>query len=131
MKSDIRDLNDIKLLVDEFYKKVRKDELLAPVFALRITGDWQPHLETMYRFWNAALFGVREYVGNPFARHATLPIDAPHFEQWINLFYETIEFYFEGPVADEAKRRAMIMAHTFYSRISDGKEKQLKDLPKI
>lgn len=131
MKTDIRDLTDIKLLVDEFYKKVRKDALLAPVFAMRITGDWQPHLETMYRFWNAALFGVREYVGNPFARHAALPIDAPHFEQWINLFYETIEFYFEGPVADEAKRRAMIMAHTFYNRMSSGKEKELKDLPEI
>lgn len=131
MKTDIRDLTDIKLLVDEFYKKVRKDQLLAPVFALRITGDWQPHLETMYRFWNAALFGVREYVGNPFARHAALPIDAPHFEQWISLFYETIGSHFEGPVADEAKRRAMIMAHTFYDRISTGRSKPLKDLPKI
>ncbi|WP_276371108.1 group III truncated hemoglobin [Chryseolinea sp. H1M3-3] len=96
MTQDIKGIEDIKFLVDHFYAKVRKDELLAPVFALRITGDWQPHLNTMYRFWNAALFQVREYVGNPFAKHAMLPIDGLHFEQWIKLFYETVEEHFAG-----------------------------------
>ncbi len=114
---DIEDINDIKLLVDEFYAKVRKDDLLAPVFALRIKGDWQPHLDTMYRFWNAALFQVREYVGNPFSKHAKLPIDGPHFERWIKLFYETLDEHFTGPVADEAKSRSMVMAVTFYQRL--------------
>jgi hemoglobin len=123
---DLENINDIKILVDEFYVKVRKDDLLAPVFALRITGDWQPHLNTMYRFWNAALFQVREYVGNPFAKHSMLPIDGPHFEQWIKLFYETIDEHFAGPVADEAKTRSMIMAHTFYQRIHGGNASQKK-----
>ena len=114
---DLEGIIDIKLLVDEFYTKVKKDNLLAPIFALRIRDDWQPHLNTMYRFWHAALFEGREYVGNPFAKHAMLPIDGPHFEQWIKLFYETIDEHFAGPVADEAKTRSMIMAHTFYQRI--------------
>lgn len=131
MKEDIKGINDIKLLVDEFYKRVRQDALLGPIFNEKIAGDWQPHLETMYRFWNAALFGVREYAGNPFARHAKLSIGAPHFEQWINLFYTTIDANFEGAVADEARRRSMIMAHTFYGRINAGKERPLSDLPKI
>ena len=113
---DIENIDDIKTFVDDFYIKVRNDNLLAPVFAARIT-DWQPHLNKMYRFWNAALFQVREYVGNPMAKHSPLPMDGPHFEQWINLFYETLDQYFEGSVTDEAKRRAMIMAHTFYQRI--------------
>ena len=120
---DIEGLEDIRSLVDEFYTQVRQDPLLSPVFATRIT-DWGPHLDTMYRFWNAALFGVREYTGNPFMKHAGLPIDGPHFEQWIKLFYETVERTFEGPIADEAKRKAMIMAHTFYARIQEGREKE-------
>ena len=74
---DIEGLDDIRFVVYEFYIQVRQDALLSPVFALRI-ADWQPHLDTMYRFWNAALFGVREYVGNPFVKHAELPIDGPH-----------------------------------------------------
>lgn len=130
MKKDIESLDDIKLLVDTFYGKVQLDGLLGPVFIARIR-DWQPHLDIMYKFWNAALFGVRAYVGNPFAKHAALPLDAPHFEQWINLFYATLDEHFEGPVTDEAKRKAMLMAHTFYSRISAGREHVLKDLPKI
>jgi hemoglobin len=131
MKTDIKTIDDIKFLVDAFYAKVRKDELLSPIFNTRITGDWQPHMETMYKFWNAALFGVREYVGNPFAKHATLPINAPHFEQWINLFYETIDQNFEGTVADQAKSRAMIMAHTFYGRMKEGSDLYLSKLPEI
>lgn len=117
---DIENIEDIKIMVDEFYLKVRKDDLLAPVFSMRI-ADWQPHLNTMYRFWNAALFQVREYTGNPFAKHITLPIDGPHFKQWINLFYETLDEHFAGPVADDAKRRAMIMANTFYQRMHERK----------
>lgn len=113
---DIENIQDIKFLVNEFYNKVRQDALLAPVFASRIK-DWQSHLEAMYRFWNAALFGVRGYVGNPFLKHAKLPIDGPHFEQWIRLFFETIDAHFEGTIAEDAKTRSMIMAKTFYQRI--------------
>ena len=117
MKSDIKHIEDIKVLVNTFYDKVRQDELLAPVFNSKIRGDWQPHLDTMYRFWNAALFNVREYMGNPFMKHASLPLTQEHFERWVDLFYQTIDATFEGAVADVAKRRAMIMAHTFYSRM--------------
>ena len=113
---DIEDIGDIKIVVDEFYKKIQGDHLLAPVFALRIT-DWQPHLNTMYNFWNAALFQVKGYVGNPMAKHITLPVEASHFDRWINLFYETLDQHFEGPVTNEAKERSMIMAHTIYQRI--------------
>jgi hemoglobin len=115
---DIENIQDIKILVDRFYTKVRADQTLAPVFDLRIR-DWGPHLETMYRFWNAALFQVREYVGNPFMKHAGLPVDGSHFQRWIELFYETLDENFAGPVTDEAKRRSMIMANTFYSRMTN------------
>ena len=101
---DIEGIDDIKLLVDDFYRRVKQDELLAPIFSDRIS-DWEPHLETMYRFWNAALFQVREYVGNPFARHVNLPVGGVHFERWISLFYKTLDEHFEGPVTTEAKQR--------------------------
>ncbi len=122
MKKDIENLDDIKVLVNAFYDKVKRDELLAPVFMSKIPGDWTAHLGIMYRFWNAALFNVREYTGNPFMKHMNLPLGQEHYESWINLFYETVDEQFEGTIADEAKRRAMIMAHTFYSRMQIRKE---------
>lgn len=116
-KHDITGLEDIKVLVDEFYTLVRNDELLAPIFLFRLNTYWKPHLEKMYTFWNAALFGVKGYTGNPFAKHATMPVDGEHFERWLSLFIGTVDTYFEGPMAEEAKKRALIMATNFERRI--------------
>ncbi|MHC2993534.1 globin [Pontibacter sp. HJ8] len=116
-KHDITGLEDIKVLVDEFYTLVRNDELLAPIFLFRLNTYWKPHLEKMYTFWNAALFGVKGYTSNPFAKHATMPVDGEHFERWLSLFISTVDTYFEGPMAEEAKKRALIMATNFERRI--------------
>lgn len=118
-KHDITGLDDIKLLVDDFYDDVAKDELLAPIFNFRLSSYWAPHLEKMYGFWNAALFGVKGYVGNPFSKHATMQLTAHHFERWIGLFNKTVDKHFAGPVADDAKKRALIMAANFARRLDD------------
>ncbi len=118
-KKDIEGLDDIKRMVDEFYNKVKADALLSPVFFERIPGEWQPHLEKMYLFWNAALFGEKGYVGNPFSKHATMNISAEHFERWLALFNETVDHYFEGHMANDAKWRASVMASNFLRRLED------------
>ncbi|WP_347158780.1 group III truncated hemoglobin [Pontibacter chitinilyticus] len=117
-KHDITGLEDIKLLVDEFYGLVGDDELLSPIFLYRLNAYWKPHLEKMYTFWNAALFGIKGYAGNPFAKHATMEVDSTHFNRWLQLFTTTVDKYFEGPVAEDAKKRALIMANTFERRIN-------------
>ena len=117
-RKDIEGLADIKLLVDDFYDRVARDELLAPIFNFRLSTYWQPHLEIMYGFWNAALFGVKGYTGNPFAKHATMVLTPAHFDTWIKLFSQTIDTHFSGPVADDAKRRALIMAVNFHRRLN-------------
>ena len=109
-KKDITGLEDIKLLVDEFYTLVRHDELLSPIFFYRLNVYWEPHLEKMYTFWNAALFGVKGYTGNPFAKHATMPVGGEHFEKWLSIFNTTVDELFSGSKATEAKWRAARMA---------------------
>jgi hemoglobin len=118
MKHDITGLEDIKMFVDEFYYKVQKDDLIGPVFN-SVIKDWQPHLDKMYKFWNAALFGVPGFKGNPFARHAPLPISGTHFDRWMLLFKETIDEHFEGEMAGEVKNRAGLMADMFLKRLED------------
>lgn len=120
-KHDICGIEDIKRMVDDFYNKVEKDDLLSPIFNFRLSTHWGPHLEKMCTFWNAALFGVKGYMGNPFAKHATMRLEAEHFEQWLSLFNETVDACFAGPMAEEAKKRALIMAKTFVRRINDSK----------
>jgi hemoglobin len=123
LKKDITGIEDIKLMADEFYKKVKTDELLSPIFLQYIPADWQPHLEKMYLFWNAALFGEKGYMGNPFSKHAKMDTIGPaHFERWLFLFYQTIDEYFIGSMANDAKWRASVMADNFMRRLASIKQ---------
>ncbi|TKC62017.1 group III truncated hemoglobin [Pedobacter hiemivivus] len=115
-KHDIIDLNDIIKLVNGFYAKVQHDELIGPIFN-DVIKEWEPHLQKMYAFWNAVLFGVPGFTGNPFARHAPLPIEQAHFDRWLVLFNETVGTLFAGEVADQAKKKAETMALMFLSKL--------------
>jgi len=116
--NDISDKEDVKLFVDSFYTKVREDDLIGPVFASKIAADkWGAHLERMYSFWNTVLFSVRDYSGNPFSKHADLPVGEPHFTRWVKLFNETIDENFSGEIATDAKSRATKMGYLFQSKI--------------
>jgi len=119
---DINGIASIRIMVDDFYTQVRQDEILGPVFSKVITGDWQPHLNQMYDFWNAALFGVPGFRGNPFAKHAPLPIDEQHFSRWLELFGKTIDRHFQGAVAEDAKKRAELMSVLFQHKLQAAKD---------
>ncbi|MDP9079608.1 MAG: group III truncated hemoglobin [Bacteroidota bacterium] len=119
---DVKDLSSIIILVDDFYGKVHSDKLLGPVFSVVIKDDWQSHLDKMYAFWNAALFGGPGFNGNPFTTHATLPIAGSHFQRWIKLFAQTIDEHFEGPKASETKTKAGLMSLMFQSKLSATKD---------
>lgn len=114
-KKDIKDITSIRLFVDDFYGKVRQDAVLGPIFDEAIQDNWGPHLEKMYAFWNAALFGVPGFRGNPFAKHAPLKIGPVHFDRWLELFSKTIDENFEGYMAEDAKNRAGLMTSMFLS----------------
>ena len=125
---DIITSEDIKTLVDAFYEKVRKDELLSPIFNERIQNRWTQHLEKMYSFLQTVLLDERTYVGSPFPSHAQLPIDYSHFQRWMKLFIETADTLFEGKKAEEAKWRARKMAELFESKINHFKKEGFKNL---
>lgn len=127
-KKDIIQLEDIKLLVDSFYEKVRKDELLAPIFNQRIGDKWPEHLEKMYRFWQTVLLAEHTYNGSPFTPHANLPLDKSHFDRWVALFNETIDEQFTGEKAEEARWRATKMAEMFLYKIEFYRKTNLKPL---
>lgn len=114
---DIEGLDDIILFVNQFYDRVQRDELLGPIFN-SVIEDWEPHLQKMYTFWNAVLFGVPGFTGNPFAKHAPLPIDTTHFDRWIILFNETLDANFKGEMTENTKKRAETMAIMFLSKLS-------------
>jgi len=78
----------IERLVHAFYDKVRADAVLGPVFDARIR-DWGPHLKQMCAFWSSVALMTGRYHGTPMVKHAPLPVDAAHFDRWLELFEQT------------------------------------------
>ncbi|MDX5319796.1 MAG: group III truncated hemoglobin [Bacteroidota bacterium] len=118
MKTDIHTLQDIHLLVDTFYGRIRKDSVLGPIFDNQIQERWPQHLETMCRFWQTVLLDEHTYQGSPFVPHAKLPVQESHFSHWINLFNQTVDELFEGTKAERAKWQGARMAEMFWSKIN-------------
>ena len=111
---DIENRQDIQVLVDSFYEKVKVDNLLGPVFA---GLNWPHHLPIMYNFWSSMLLGDQSYRGNPFEKHLRLAITSEHFKRWLELFKETVDQNFAGEKAEEVKMRADSIAGIFQLRM--------------
>ncbi len=115
-KGDIVCLEDVQLLVNQFYAKVREDELLKNVFNAVIEDCWDEHLNKMYRFWETVLLGNHTYYGSPFMPHAQLEVELAHFERWLTLFNQTVSQSFIGENAEKAKAQGARMAELFYQK---------------
>jgi hemoglobin len=113
----IQTKEDVIYLVDSFYEKVNKDELLSPIFNEFAKVDWESHMPTMYSFWSSILLGEESYSGRPFPKHLPLPIKQKHFDRWLELFHQTVDENFKGELAIEAKSRASNIAQIFSFKI--------------
>ncbi|PIY10629.1 MAG: globin [Flavobacteriaceae bacterium CG_4_10_14_3_um_filter_33_47] len=127
-KKDITTREDVFLLVSSFYKKVRKDDLLAPFFNETIK-DWDEHLIRLTTFWESNLFLKTKYSGNPLKvhvnvdKHFNYTISQIHFGVWLNLWFQTVDELFLGEYAENAKSRARKMSTFMYLNIFDSRAK--------
>lgn len=107
---DLKDRNDIVVLVNKFYDKVNKDDKIAFFFNDIVKVNWDLHLPKMYDFWETLIFGKKAYKGNPMLKHVLMaqkePMEAYHFERWLSLWKETITENFKGECADIALYKA-------------------------
>lgn len=88
----------IQRLVRGFYAEVRQDELLGPIFAAQVK-DWEPHLQRICAFWSSVLLKTGRYQGQPMLKHLPLPIDARHFDRWLELFAAATRRYCDPAAA--------------------------------
>jgi hemoglobin len=122
MKRDIENREDIRLLIDSFYAKVRGDGVIGYFFNEVAKVDWEHHLPVMYDFWEGILFQKTGYAGNPMVVHTLLnqksPLRKEHFDRWKQLFLETIGEHFEGEKADLAAQRALSISNLMEIKIA-------------
>ncbi len=109
----------IERLVRGFYDKVRADAVLAPVFDARIR-DWEPHLQQMCAFWSSVALMSGRYHGTPMVKHQPLPVDADHFDRWLELFEQTAREICPPQAAAHFVERARRIAASLELGIASG-----------
>ena len=119
---DLMDRDDVVVLVNRFYDRIREDGRLGPVFNEVAKVHWESHLPKMVDFWDTVLFRAGTFRGNPLAAHARLvpltDMGRATFEHWLTLFRATVAELFEGANADHIVRCAEDMANVIYSKIN-------------
>ncbi len=128
MKKDIRNRNDIEVLVNTFYDKVKADPIIGYIFNQRIKMNWEHHLPIMYDFWENSLLYTGTYNGNPMEIHRKIHqlahLEKSHFEQWTKLFIQSVDQLFEGEKALLAKQRAFSISTVMQIKILEQKQQQ-------
>lgn len=113
-KKDIENIEDIKVVVDSFYNKVKVDDKIAVFFNDIAQVNWDIHLPKMYSFWSTILFGSMTYKGSPVAHHIPInslkEMEREHFDRWLELWTETVNELFEGKIASAAIYKATNIA---------------------
>ncbi|MFZ4796260.1 MAG: group III truncated hemoglobin [Bacteroidia bacterium] len=114
--NDIISETAIDFLVEEFYTKIQKNEVLAPFF---INTNWEHHLPRMKQFWCFILLDKPGFKGNIYDAHSNKQIKSPHFDVWLQLFCETVNENFEGAIAAKAIEKAKELSMLFSWKLEE------------
>ncbi len=111
--------DNIETMVINFYSRVLKDDIVGPYFIHELGDDmdnkyWQPHLKLLVDFWASIVLGDTSYQRNPLGPHILMDDLSPTvFEQWLKLFFETLNEIYEPQVADIFKEKSTTIAGNF------------------
>jgi len=104
--NDLKNRDDIEKLVNTFYSKILKDDLIGHFFTQVVRLNFEKHLPTMIDFWETVLFGQAIYKGNPILKHIELhrteALKPTHFKRWISVWETTVNELYNGDVANAA-----------------------------
>jgi hemoglobin len=121
---DIETRTDIETLLQSFYAKAFKDELISFYFTEVIKLNLETHLPIIANFWETILLQTNKYNGDPMNVHkhihALSPFKAEHFDRWVLLFQQTVSEMFEGNTAELAKQRAASIATVMKIKLLHG-----------
>jgi hemoglobin len=120
MGSDLTDRDDVRLLVEEFYRSAFGDPLIGPIFTDIARMDLQHHLPIMCDFWETVLFQAGLYRRNALQLHLALnakfPLQQEHFTRWLELWTAAVDAHFAGEKAELAKTQAERIAGSIHRR---------------
>lgn len=126
MREDLSTRSAIEILIDRFYQKALKDELIKHFFTEVVQLNWEKHIPLIVDFWESNILGTGNYQGNPMLVHLELnrksKLEAKHFDRWLELWELTIKENFEGEKAELAMSRAQQIAQLMQYKIKQEKD---------
>jgi hemoglobin len=118
---DIETRADCERLVRAFYGRAMTDPIIGFIFVDVARLDLEAHVPRITSFWETILLGARSYGGGAFRPHAELhrqvTLREGHFQQWLQLWTDTVDELFAGPRAELAKAHAQRVARAFLGRL--------------
>lgn len=127
MKHDIRNREDIRLLMEQFYDKLLADESISYLFTDVAKINLDEHFPVLVDFWDSILFQADTYHKNAMKPHVDLhqqsPLEAHHFKTWLSYFIATVNELFEGEKAELARQRATSIATIMQIKVIEMKNK--------
>ena len=127
MKHDIRNREDIRLLMEQFYDKLLADESISYLFTDVAKINLDEHFPVLVDFWDSILFQADTYHKNAMKPHVDLhqqsPLEAHHFKTWLSYFIATVNELFEGEKAELARQRATSIATVMQIKVIEMKNK--------
>ena len=118
---DIKNRDDLVMLMDAFYSRMLKDVEVGYIFTDVAKLNLEHHLPLLADFWNNALFHSGGYKNNVVQIHKDLnekeTLTPEHFKRWLLLLGETIDDNFIGEVAEKMKLRASQVGMTIQAKL--------------
>jgi len=110
----------IRKVVDAFYARARRDDIIGPIFNRVIPDpEWPGHLDKIADFWSSMLLGSGRYNGRPMPKHMAIPeLSDIHFMRWLRLFRETVEQICPPDIAALFVERSERIGNSFRMNIS-------------
>ncbi len=110
----------IRTVVDAFYARARRDDVIGPIFNRVIAdAEWPGHLDKITDFWSSMLLGSGRYNGRPMPKHMAIPDLADiHFMRWLRLFRQTVEEICPPDIAALFVERSERIGNSFRMNIS-------------
>ena len=105
--------DSLRMLVDEFYNRVRSDDLIGPVFNNVVT-DWPAHLGKLQAFWSSVMLTSGRYKGQPLPVHIkhAHQINRQSFERWLSIWHATTSEIMDEPSAAALQAKAAKIAES-------------------
>lgn len=119
-----RDLDtpeEIFEMVTRQYVDVTQDDVLGPYFEFGPGFmDWDAHIRSVSDFWDHVLLFAPDYdidvIEQHRASHDARTFTPEAFDRWIEIFEDTVDGGWSGPIAERAKKRATGMAWAMAQR---------------